>query len=224
MQTSAIESASGSGAAQAAAPTKELGKNEFLKLLMAQLANQDPLKPVDNQAFIAQLAQFSSVEQLHALGGRLDTLLVAQASANQLQTATLVGKEVLYRSDQVRLDGKPVAAQARLSDAADAVVAVVTDAAGNVVRTIPLGSRPAGDLQVAWDGRDERGGALPPGDYHVSLNATRADGKTVAAELRARGTVDAVTFEEDVPVLLVGSARVRLPDVAQILKSPHPGA
>ena len=108
---------SGAEAATAAAtpPKNTLGKDDFLKLLTTQLQHQDPLQPMDSQAFIAQLAQFSSVEQLTALGTRLDTLLVAQASANQLQTASLVGKEVLFRSDQLRLDGKPVAAQARLS-------------------------------------------------------------------------------------------------------------
>ena len=224
MQTNATAAASASVTGTYTAPTKELGKNEFLKLLMAQLANQDPLKPVDNQAFIAQLAQLSSVEQLQGIGTKLDTLAVAQASANQLQTAALVGKEVLFRTDQVHLDGKPISAEARLAGDADTVVAVVTDASGNVVRTLPLGARKSGTVQIAWDGRDERGGSLPPGDYHLALHATRPDGTPVQADLRARGTVDGVTFEEDAPVLIVGTLHVKLSDVAQIVKSPTTGA
>src|SRR6266540_5547596 len=81
--------------------TKGLGKDDFLKLLTAQLANQDPLQPVDNQAFIAQLAQFSSVEQLQNLTSRLDTLLLATASTNQMSTASLVGKDVAFKADGV---------------------------------------------------------------------------------------------------------------------------
>jgi flagellar basal-body rod modification protein FlgD len=218
MQTNAITGASTSVAGTNAAPTKELGKNEFLKLLMAQLANQDPTKPVDNQAFIAQLAQFSSVEQLQGIGAKLDTLAIAQASTTQLQTASLVGKEVLFRTDQVHLDGKPVSAEARLSVDADSVVASITDASGNVVRRLALGARKAGAQPILWDGRDEKGGTLPPGDYHVSLDASRKDGAKVQADLRGRGTVDAVTFEEDAPVLIVGTLHVKLSDVAQILR------
>jgi flagellar basal-body rod modification protein FlgD len=185
---------------------------------MAQLANQDPTKPVDNQAFIAQLAQFSSVEQLQGIGAKLDTLAIAQASTTQLQTASLVGKEVLFRTDQVHLDGKPVTAEVRLSADADALVASVTDASGNVVRRLALGARKAGAQPIIWDGLDEKGGTLPPGDYHLALDASRKDGTRVQADVRGRGTVDAVTFEEDSPVLIVGTLHVKLSDVAQILR------
>jgi flagellar basal-body rod modification protein FlgD len=224
MQTKAVDTSLSSVTGTYTAPSKELGKNEFLKLLMAQLANQDPTNPVDNQAFIAQLAQFSSVEQLYGIGSKLDTLAVAQASANQLQTASLVGKEVTFRTDQVHLDGKALDVEANLAGAADAVVAVVTDASGNVVRTLPLGARTAGTTQFTWDGCDDKGKSLPAGDYHVALNATRKDGTPVQADLRGRGTVDGVNFEGDAPILLVGSLQVRLSDVARIERSRTSGA
>src|SRR5690242_15281966 len=97
-------SASATTARDGAASTADsLGKDAFLKLLTAQLANQDPLAPVDNTAFIAQLAQFSSVEQLQNVSSRLDSLLLATASANQLSTASLVGKDVGFKADGVDL-------------------------------------------------------------------------------------------------------------------------
>jgi flagellar basal-body rod modification protein FlgD len=224
MQTKAVETSLSSVAGTYTAPSKELGKNEFLKLLMAQLANQDPTNPVDNEAFIAQLAQFSSVEQLYGIGSKLDTLAVAQASANQLQTATLVGKDVTFRTDRVQLAGKALEVEASLAGAADSVVAVVTDASGNVVRTLPLGARAAGSTRFTWDGLDEKGASLPAGEYHVALNASRADGTPVHADLRGRGTVDGVTFEGDAPVLLVGSLQVKLSAVARIERTPASGA
>lgn len=225
MQSSAISSTAASGATAggvAAVATKELGKNEFLKLLLAQLANQDPTKPVDNQAFVAQLAQFSSLEQLQELGKKLDTMTIAQASSTQLQVAGLVGKDVEFRTDALRLDGKPVTAQLNLASDASSLVAVVTDPAGRVVRTLALGARNGGTSAFTWDGLDDQGAALPPGDYHVAINANRADGSRVQADLRTRGSVDAVLFDSDTPVLLVGTLRVKLADVSQISRKETP--
>jgi len=220
MQTNPTNPSSSQVAGTYTAPSKELGKDAFLKLLMAQLQNQDPTNPVDNGQFIAQLAQFSSVEQLTGIGSKLDTLAVAQASANQLQTAGLVGKDVTFRTDRVQLAGKAVDVEASLSGAADAVVAVVTDASGRVVRTLPLGARGAGTTRFAWDGCDDRGTSLPAGEYRVALNASRKDGAAVAADLRGHGTVDGVNFEGDTPVLLVGGLQVKLSDVARIERTP----
>lgn len=221
MQTSTITSATGSaGGTPVTAATNQLGKDQFLRLLLAQLANQDPTKPVDNQAFIAQLAQFSSLEQLQAVGKKLDMMTVAQASSNQLQVTGLVGKEVVFRTDVLHLEGKPLNPQGNLSGRADAVVAVVTDSDGRVVRTMPLGARQAGAFDFTWDGRDDSGSTLPPGDYHVAIHASRVDGSTVEAELRARGTVDSVIFDATTPVLMVGTQRVNLSDVSAVSEPP----
>jgi len=203
----------------------QLGKSDFLKLLMAQLANQDPLQPMDNQAFVAQLAQFASVEQLQAVGERLDTLLVAQASANQMGTASLVGRRVLFRADGVDLPaGGSADFTARLSGPADEVTVAITDASGALVRTLALGPRDGGDQAISWDGRDDRGNSLPAGHYQVIVSATRRDGREVSCSTVAGGTVDGVSFAEGVPMLLVGAARVRLADVVQIERNPNPGA
>jgi flagellar basal-body rod modification protein FlgD len=224
MQTTATSSTSSSPSTSAAAsPTKELGKNEFLKLLLAQLANQDPTKPVDNQAFVAQLAQFSSLEQLQTLGEKFDMMTVAQASSNQLQVAGLVGKQVDFRSDALQMDGSTVSARGNVSMNADSVVAVVTDASGNVVRTMALGPQSAGTFGFSWDGRNDRGASLPTGTYQVAIHASRADGQTVQSEFLSRGTVDAVTFDTDSPVLMIGALRVKLADVTQVSGPPPAG-
>jgi flagellar basal-body rod modification protein FlgD len=205
----------------AKAPTKELGKDEFLLLLTTQLQNQDPLEPVDNQAFIAQLAQFASVEQLEGLGSRLDTLLLAQASANQMNTAALVGKEILFRADGITLGASPPARFEVTQDGpSDATVALVADRNGKVVRTLQLGPRSAGTFEATWDGRDEKGNLLPPGDYVLTASATREDGQEVQVASSIRGVVSGVTFENQAPELLVGGRRVQMSDVVQIATTP----
>jgi flagellar basal-body rod modification protein FlgD len=217
MATNAISSTtpSPSQAAPATTGSKELGKDEFLKLLTAQLANQDPLQPVDNQAFIAQLAQFSSVEQLQAVSSRLDTLLLATASANQMNTASLVGKDVSFKADGVDVAaGAASNLQIKLPSRAN-VTAVVQDASGRTVRTLALGTR-EGSFDLGWDGRDEAGNAVAEGHYTVTLSAKAADGTTVTPDARARGRVSGVSFDGAATELLVGSAHVKLPDVVEI--------
>jgi flagellar basal-body rod modification protein FlgD len=220
MDASAITTSGTSGtqasAAGAAAPKNTLGKDDFLKLLTAQLANQDPLQPVDNQAFIAQLAQFSSVEQLQNLTSRLDTLLVATASSNQMSTASLVGKTVAFKADGVDLAaGAASPLQVKLPARA-AVTAVVQDASGRTVRTLALGVRDAGTFDLPWDGHDDRGGALPDGHYTVKLSAKGMDGADVAPEERARGRVGGVAFDGGAAELVVGGAHIKMGDVVEI--------
>jgi flagellar basal-body rod modification protein FlgD len=218
MATTAISSTTPGPTPTAVAATgsQALGKDEFLKLLTAQLANQDPLQPVDNQAFIAQLAQFSSVEQLQGLSSRLDTLLLATASANQMSTASLVGKDVAFKADGADVAGG-VASPVQVNLPVRATVtAVIQDASGRTVRTLPLGARDAGTFDLGWDGRDQNGAALPAGHYTVKLSAKGADGTDVQAAARSRGRVTGVSFDGDATQLLVGSAHVKLADVFEI--------
>jgi flagellar basal-body rod modification protein FlgD len=222
MSTTAI-GAAGTGtqasSTQATPATPTLDQNAFLKLLTAQLQNQDPLSPVDNQAFVAQLAQFSSVEQLHGLSSRLDTLLLATASQNQMATANLVGKNVSYRASGVELDvAHPPVLQAKLSGPAT-VTAAITDDSGRSVRTLALGAHAGGTFDVGWDGRDDAGQPLPPGHYTVKLAGRGPDGSAVAVEGRAQGLVSGVTFDGDAAELLVGGNTVKLPDVVQITQN-----
>jgi flagellar basal-body rod modification protein FlgD len=205
--------------AQTVLPQKSLGKDAFIKLLLTQMQNQDPLNPLDNAQMIAQLAQFSSVEQLQGLGSRLDTLLLAQASSNQLQTASLVGKDVLYHTTTMDLpEGGTASGQVVLPAAAN-VTATVKDGSGNVVRVLQLGSRAAGNFDFTWDGRDGGGLPLAAGSYQVDIEARDASGKAVQADLRCRGRVQGVSFDSSgAAVLLVGLARstVKLADVMEI--------
>jgi flagellar basal-body rod modification protein FlgD len=195
-----------------------LGKDEFLKLLTTQLANQDPLSPTDNQAFIAQLAQFSSVEQQQATNSRLDALIVAQAANNQTSVANLVGKQIVYRTDSVSLTALgagPISGQ--LAAPATNVNAIITDQNGKVVRTLTMGSQSPGTVTFpAWDGTDAHGVKLSPGSYQVKLTAGDADGKPVTFDSQGTARATGVTFQAGYPELILNGVKVKLSDIIQI--------
>jgi len=217
MTVSAIGSSSAPdpGGAGAAASSRDT----FLRLLTAQLAHQDPLQPMDSYEFTAQLAQFSQLEQLQGLGGRLDSLLLAQAAANQTLSASLVGRDVVHRTDRVRLEGDGAEVRAVLGADAASVVATVQDASGRTVRTLRAGPADAGSVVLAWDGRDERGEPLPPGSYTVKVVAAAADGTPVDASPVARARVNGVSFAHGYPELVAGGTRIRLSDVVEIAEA-----
>jgi flagellar basal-body rod modification protein FlgD len=217
VSSSASATASASGTTSAA--QNELGKDAFLKLLTAQLANQDPLDPVDNQAFIAQLAQFSSLEQLQGVSSRLDSLLLATTSSAQLSTASLVGKEITYRASGVDIaEGVRPTLKAELGAPAT-VTAVIQSADGRPVRTMLVQAQAAGTLDLGWDGTDNDGNELPAGTYSVSLSARDADGGTVSVQALSGGTVRGISYEGNTAALIVGSSQVQLSDVLTVVQS-----
>ena len=201
-----------------------LDKNSFLKLLTTQLQQQDPTAPMDSNAFVAQLAQFSSVEALENMGGKLDTISMAQANANQLAVPQMIGKEVTYQSSQVSVtSGQPATFSVGLGDAAAAVTATIQDATGKVVKTITVGARAAGTSAVTWDGTDARGNPVAAGKYFVTVSAKSAAGAAVTATTSVRGVVTGVSFDGSVPQLLVNGTTVKLADVTQISAAPAAG-
>jgi len=157
---------------------KELGKDAFLNLLIAQLKNQDPLAPQGNAEFIAQLAQFSQVEGLQKLDERLASLLLQQQSAQALQAASLVGKQVVLVTDTTRVDTVvPFKGKVQLPVGSEKVQLSIYDEKDNLVRTIELGQQKSGELDFDWDGKDDNGKTMPAGKYRFSAKASYEDGE-----------------------------------------------
>ncbi|MEW5741771.1 MAG: FlgD immunoglobulin-like domain containing protein [Myxococcota bacterium] len=213
----------------AAPQPSKLGKDEFLKLLMTQLGNQDPLSPMDNQAFVTQLAQFAHVELAQQTSQQLDALLMAQASSNQLQAASLVGKDAVLAHDGFTWDGAlsgspratpSVQLTGDLQGRAAQVTAVVKDSTGKTVRRIELGPHDAGPFQFEWDGRDDAGNYAAPGEYTVSFTAADADGEPVGAQALSHSRITGVSFETGYAELLLSNhQRVKLADVLRITEA-----
>jgi flagellar basal-body rod modification protein FlgD len=194
-----------------------LGKDDFLRLLTAQLSHQDPLAPLEGTEFVAQLAQFSSLEQLVNLADRVNALALSQAAAIGAQAVGFVGRTVTARGDGFHLDG---AGGATLSydlagDASQATL-TVTDSAGRTVATRELGALARGRGSVAFDGRDRDGNPLPAGDYRFRMDARDAGGATVQVTLLTRGIVEAVVYSGGAPTLKIGGREVSLGDVTEV--------
>lgn len=193
----------------AGAPTKPLDQQAFLKLLMAQLKNQDPLAPTDGTQFVTQLAQFSQVEQAVAQTTRLDTIGSQLQGLNNSNTTALVGKTVTVSGNGMHWDGTFAStANVTLAAPAQKVTVTISDANGNAVRTLDLGPAPAGTLPLTWDGHDDGGQATPAGSYTMKISATDAAGQSVAVSQAVSGVVTKVSFEKGYPELTLGTGAV----------------
>ena len=197
-------------------------KDDFLKLLIAQMRYQDPLSPLEGTEFSSQLAQFSSLEQLTNIGGKLDEsveadMLLARSINNTLAT-TLIGKTVRAVDDQVEFDGEtPVTVNYNLSARAGQLMAEIVDENGITVRTIIVPNVSDGDGSLVWDGRDGSGNRMAAGTYHLQLSATAPDGTTdVSALPIVLGRVDGVRFVNGNPVLLIGDREIAFGSVLEI--------
>lgn len=172
----------------------ELGKNEFLELLVAQLNNQDPLAPQENGEFIAQLAQFSTVEGIEKMNSTIDAMASSFQSSQALQASSLVGRTVVIPTDQAMVDPQGgFTGQLALPQASGAVLVNVYDEAGSMVSTINLGAQAGGIHEFAWDGTDASGNVLPAGKYRFEAQAS-VNGETVQLATLLPANVDSVSL------------------------------
>jgi len=148
---------------------KELGQADFLALLTTQLANQDPLSPVDNKEFIAQMSQFASLDSLQTLVDQFGQLSNSLTSNQALQASALVGRNVLVSGSEAYLgEGGVVAGQLNLENTTTNIRFEIQDASGQAVRSIEVGAQEAGDIDFIWDGNDNNGAPMPPGMYTIA--------------------------------------------------------
>ncbi|MCC6201965.1 MAG: flagellar hook assembly protein FlgD [Gammaproteobacteria bacterium] len=203
------------------AAVKELGQDEFFKLMITQLKNQDPMKPMENGEFLAQIAQFSTVNGITSLQQSFATLASSLQSGQALQASTMVGRSVLLASDRVQLGSDAAASGAvELDREATEVTVTISDATGQVVKRLNLGAHAAGSVPFTWAGVDEFGASVPQGDYRVSAQASYGVGAPQALTTLARVKVESVTIPGagQTPILnLAGQQQVPLSDVRQVM-------
>ena len=195
----------------------QLGRDAFMKLLVTQLQNQDPLDPMDAREMVTQLSELTSVEQLKAIEYRLTALEVATAGMANMEVAGVVGRTVTADADNMRLGAiGGVEGVFTVEGRATNVTAVVRDASGQAVRTIAMGERFPGQHQISWDGNDDSGARMPAGRYTVEYSAKDSDGNPVNVSTEVQGLVTEISYENGYPELLIGQARVLLGDVTSI--------
>lgn len=194
-----------------------LNKDDFLKLFVTQLQNQDPLNPMDGTEFIGQLAQLTQVEQAYNTNSNLQNILSALNGSSYMSTVSFIGKEIVASGSGIKLtEGVPVNLDYRLDGGAQQVEILIKDSSGNIVRTLSQGQAGAGDQTAVWDGRDDSGNVLSSGSYSFSVKATDASGNALTASSLVRGKVDGVNMEGSVPKLSVGGIEVQLYDILSV--------
>ena len=207
-------------AAEAAmtAKSSSMGQTDFLTLFTTQLKNQDPLDPVKNEAFVAQLAQFSQLEATTNMSGSLSTFVESMSSSQITSSANLIGGKVAVPDGPATLaNGAPVKGVVNLPAGADGVQFKVYDTKGILVKTQILGSQTAGDMTWTWDGRDDAGNALPDGSYRFGASVV-SQGKVTNPSISTMAKVIGVSQEADKTMLLQieGGKTVKLSDVKRI--------
>ena len=171
-----------------------LSTDNFMELLIAQIQNQDPMEPMDNSEFIAQIATISQVTGLQELQASFDDLSNSLVSNQALQAASLVGRQVLAPTGLgVLEEGGSIRGSLELSTASPEVSVTIFDSAGETVRRLPLGSQAAGDVAFQWDGLRDDGTYAAPGTYLISA-AAEVDGTDEAIEAFVVNQVDGVTL------------------------------
>ena len=192
-------------------------QDRFLKLLVTQLKNQDPLNPMDNAQMTSQLAQMSTVSGIEKLNATLNTLVNSFGDNQSMQAASMIGKSVLVPGTQLELNKGLGYGGVSLSENADKLKIEIKDSTGKVIQTQDLGAQKAGVINFAWDGKDDAGVKAPDGVYKISVQALRGGEKVKADPLQV-GTVSALVRSGGGFLLDLGAlGRVGFDTVQQIL-------
>ncbi len=196
-----------------------LGREAFLHLLTTQLKFQDPLKPMESTEFISQLAQFRELETALETNKTLNTLVQGTAATNNLNAAGLIGRRVEVRGGGgFHVAGETETIAYNLKKDASAVFIHVLDAAGNAVRTLPLGQQKGGANTIQWDGNDNDGNPLPEGQYTYLGTAKDAKDQLVPVSVHTQGEITGVSYENGAPLITVNGSTVPLSDIIKVLK------
>jgi flagellar basal-body rod modification protein FlgD len=189
--------AAGIARAQTQTKRNELGMDDFFKLMITQLKNQDPMKPMENGEFLSQIAQFGTVSGIDRLNKTFDDLSTSLTSGQAIQAGSLVGREVLVPTSTGALgQGTPMRGVATLDASAADVVLHIYNPAGALVRDLHLGSQKAGDVPFTWDGMTAAGVYAPAGRYQVVAEAVSND-KSHAVETALYGRVAGVNVGDE---------------------------
>jgi flagellar basal-body rod modification protein FlgD len=208
-------------AVPAAAANKELGQEDFMHLMITQLKNQDPFKPMESGEFLGQLAQFGTVSGLAGLQESFDSLASSLVSNQALQASSLVGRSALAEASSLGIAaGERVTGAVDLTAASSDVTVTIRDATGEPVRVLELGAQPVGLTPFAWDGLTDDGDRTPAGRYTFTADY-RSGTERVAADTLLSSSIDSVVLgAKGFSVALRGIGEVPFTSVREIHDEP----
>ncbi len=199
------------------ANSNELGKDDFLKLLVAQLQAQDPLDPQGAEDFSAQLAQFSSLEQLTNVNSNLEKIESFEQAVNNSSLVNLIGKNVDSPGDRIDYNsGETKTLNFSLSGGAAKVEVDVFDSTGNKVTSLTLSNQSAGNNQAIWDGNDGAGKPVQPGAYTFQIKAQTLSGEEIPAQTFISGKITDVVFEEGGVQVIINGQKTAVSEISRV--------
>ena len=204
--------------ALAAKSSSGMGQKDFLTLFTTQLKCQDPLDPVKNEAFVAQLAQFSQLEATTGMSETLKTYVDSMAGERMMSSTNMIGKTVAVPDAPAIIQGnKPAQGFVSLPNGADGVKLEVYNEKGQLMATQVMGTQKMGDMPWIWDGSNDAGNKVPDGNYFFKATVV-SQGKTTTPSVNVLSTVTGVNQAIDKSILLevVGGKNVKLTDVQRI--------
>ena len=204
-------------ASDSTSKSANLNKDDFLKLLLTQMQNQDPLNPMDNTEFLSQLSQFSQLEQIYNVNQNIQDLAASQNSTRDMLLANLLGKTAKVEASEIYLkDQSNISINYDLVDSAEKVTVNIYDADSNPVRTIQALQQDSGQQKFDWDGKDNKGKRLPEGKYTIEITANN-QGEASWINPYLMGHVNEVTFSQgNDPLIQVENQNVPISKVLQI--------
>jgi len=199
----------------------DVGQEQFLELMLAQLQNQDPMKPMESGEFLTQMAQFSSAKGIQEMSESLSSFTESLTSSQALQASSLIGRHVMVPGERGYLEqgSNGIAGAAELPTSATDVTVSVYDMAGTLVHRSSWGQQEAGMFQFSWDGKGADGQPVAPGHYRFSVEAL-AGGENKAVETMLVSRVDSVTLGkggQGVTLNLAGLGTANLAEVREIM-------
>jgi flagellar basal-body rod modification protein FlgD len=193
-----------------------LDKDDFLTLLVTQLKNQDPLKPMDPTEFTTQLAQFSSLEQLYNVNENLQVLKSLQGDFDRLSALSMIDKYVISNSNLFQFEGHTVELGFYFQDQVKDATVYVKDINGQIVGDIPVAHPSTGEHFVQWDGKDRDGQQLPEGAYSIAVMGTTEENETIAGAPLVRSRITGVDFSGKESKLITTSGKVKLSEISKV--------
>jgi flagellar basal-body rod modification protein FlgD len=193
-----------------------LGKEDFLTLLVAQLQNQDPLNPSDPTEFTAQLAQFSSLEQLFTISKSLTQMVEMQGQNSSIYALEMIGQNAVVKGNEFELSGETAQVGFELKSSAAGVTLYVMDQNGVTIKTFEETALSAGNHFIEWDGTNDAGAAVDPGHYRLIATVDYGKGNEMPAQPLVLSEVKGVDLDLEAPQIITDLGNYDLSEVKSV--------